>query len=176
MRLLSGLACAMFMAMFFGLSQCSIAASILEPAATQGATCAFGPYRSGAIGSPLGVVTDVSGANGNEVNAIYRVFYVITDGKSPASSGFAGWLDASFDGRFGFTPALIPGSNGGAHTLIISETQVSENRLPLLDWLHRLQRRYPGSFDSSLLLVLKSKSLMTAVSPCFSNNWDGHSS
>jgi len=89
----------------FGFIRTVDASIIAAPAATQGSRCTFGTYKSGSVGLSLRGI-DKPGPHGDEINAIYRVFYVVINEKRSPVSGFAGFLYSSFDGSFDFVPML----------------------------------------------------------------------
>jgi hypothetical protein len=143
------------------------ASPLAEPPATQGASCTFGPYRSPAIGIVLPSVSepDRTGPRGNEVNAVYRVFYAVAG--EPPTDGFAGWLTASFDGRYAFTQATL--AHDGRPMSVAASGAPSPDQLPLSTWLTPLARY----LDPRLHPLLTASAVTTAVAPCFSASWDG---
>jgi hypothetical protein len=155
-------------AMVLAAAQFASASPLAEPPATQGATCTFGPYRSPAIGFVLPSVSepDRKGQGGNEVNAVYRVFYIAGE---PPTDGFAGWLTASFDGRYAFTQATL--AHDGRPMSVPASGASSPDQLPLSTWLKPLARY----LDPKLHPLLTANAVTTAIAPCFSTSWDGSS-
>ena len=134
-----------------------------------GSTCSFGDARSGAIGMPNGA-TDIPGINGNEVNQIYRIFYVGRRG-SREETGFAGWLYASFDGKLRFALAG-PATYADASPLRSLSVHIANwNKMPLGDWAKGIS----GAGKRSRLVddLIATDMVQRVASPCFAQTWDG---
>jgi hypothetical protein len=126
----------------------------------------------------LGAGPDKRGPAGNEVKDIQRIFFVIpATENNPLTVGFAGWLTSSFDGRFAYTPASSPGESPqtgiGGDVLVV--VPVRGDRLPLRSWLTVITQRMHDAPPAGLAPLLTAKSVATALSPCFSEPWDGRS-
>lgn len=148
------------------------AETVHQPSPHAGNSCTFGTLRSGAIGMPNGA-TDVPGPTGNEVNQIYRVFYSSVDSAGIETSGFAGWLYASFDGKLRFSLGALP-TPAASYPLESLAVQVGNpNDLPLKAWTTRIVgNRHLNSLARKLL---GSRITSTALAPCFAEAWDGKS-
>ncbi len=157
----------------------SAGSRLLEPSAVAGAVCTFGPYHYGAIGSVLDGAPDRPGIHGNEVQQIYRVFFR-SKRRGRATIGFAGWLASTFDGHFWFTPSptIVGNAASRASSLAndaISVVVVHAHRLPLGAWISELREHAGVPPTVSMLDVLRSHQVATALSPCFAHNWNGTS-
>lgn len=144
--------------------------------AKAGSSCSFGLYHSGAVGLVILSGPDVPGAAGNEVNNVYRVFYGLPGTEtSPPRVGLAGWLMSSFDGRYAFAPAVL--QNETPQTLIgnfrLDVDVIRPDQLPLASWLTTLAEISKSPLTAELRAITNAKSVATAVSPCFSEPWDG---
>jgi hypothetical protein len=163
------------LSMFLSLSTCvfgfirSVDASIIAPpAAAQGSRCTFGTYKSGSVGLSLRGI-DKPGPHGNEINAIYRVFYVVINEKGPPVSGFAGFLYSSFDGSFDFAPMLNdPLSAKYTASVLRVDPPSSLNQIPLVAWITALAKVDNLEPQLQLLRSAAPGSVSTAISPCFS--------
>jgi hypothetical protein len=136
-----------------------------------GSTCSFGPYQFGAIGNPILAGPDVQGPNGNEVNDVERVFFIVPG----VRVGFAGWVAHSFDGRYAYSPAVSPLETpntliGGARIRVELD---HPDRLPLASWLTQLVDYSKDPLTDNLQAVVAGQTVATALSPCFAAPWDG---
>lgn len=144
---------------------------IVPPAIHQGASCVLGPYRSVQIGAvlPSTAEPDRAGPSGNEVNNVYRVFFITTNRPQPVS-GFAGWLSTSFDRRLAFTPAGLVTPTGVP--MSVTARADDPTHLELNSWM-RVLASHHSVFDQSLQILLADENVQTVVSPCFASPWQG---
>jgi hypothetical protein len=148
-----------------------------EPSAVAGAVCTFGPYHYGAIGLVLDGAPDRPGIHGNEIKQVYRVFYR-SERRGRVEIGFAGWLAATFDGYFWFTPSppivgIASTWNSGLAYDAISVVIVHPNRLPLVAWVSELRKHAGVTPRASMLDIIHAHHVVTALSPCFAHDWNG---
>jgi hypothetical protein len=136
-----------------------------------GSTCSFGLYQFGAIGNPILAGPDVQGPNGNEINGVQRVFFIVPG----VRVGFAGWVAHSFDGRYAYSPAVSPLETtntliGGARIRVELD---HPDRLPLAGWITQLADYAKDPLTDNLRAVVAAQTVATALSPCFAAPWDG---
>jgi len=157
------------------LSQNAYSAELYGPAARAGSSCTFGPYRFGAVGSVLPALNepDKTGNGGNEVNQIYRIFFVTTS-NTGMHYGFAGWITQSFDARYAFTPASLvsKSANLGLLSLRIPKPE-DPTALPLRTWIERLEKLSHRGQTPEVAPLLSANQTWTAISPCFARPWNG---
>lgn len=146
------------------------------PTAHAGSYCSFGPYKMGAVGNVLPSLSEAdkgSGPKSNEVNQIYRTFYAYQTA-SGTETGFAGWLTASFDGRFAFTPAGIPTAEKQLALWSLTVPNEASSTLPVDVWVQRLGKMSGAKADPAVSALLRpGRVLQTLLVPCFAHAWSG---
>ncbi len=147
------------------------------PAPRAGSICTFGPYHYGAIGnvSPGAHLPDRPGPHGNEIRQIYRVFISYRLGTA-YFTGLAGFITKSFQGKYAFSPAGRPTVTFdlALWSVVISPPK-DPAHLPIARWMHRIvsNTTFHPKPDQRQLDIMRGTELETAVSPCFSHDWDG---
>ncbi|GAC1393472.1 MAG: hypothetical protein NVSMB31_12910 [Vulcanimicrobiaceae bacterium] len=132
-----------------------------------GAACKFGDMQSAPIGFPMGAA-DSPGIHGNEVKQVYRIFYAY---KSVGGGvAFAGWLLASFDGRYFYNPTASSKTHAiGIRSVAVVPKQ-AEN-LPLSEWAKTLLSKSNGAEADEVRAIASATIVSTALSPCFGSEW-----
>lgn len=140
--------------LFLGLPVATLSFGIISavgaPALRAGLTCQFAGARSAPIGFPMGPI-DQSGAHGNEVKQVYRVFLGSAQGAGRIDTMFGGWVLSSLDGRFFYVPYKT-GRTDSAGSRPIAVKIADPEHLPI------------------------AKATSTAFSPCFQKDWNGRDS
>jgi len=139
-----------------------------------GLPCQFGPYEYWALGNPL-MGPDKPGKTGNEIKQIYRVFYSRSPDSPAVRRSFGGWLLATFDKRFAYAPPALPRQRDQFHLASVEVPPPNDPRhLPLTKWVRQVAAFTKTEILPQELAGLEgSPQTSTALSQCFSSDWDG---